>query len=96
VVYWLELAVGDEDGVVYWLELAVGDVWTVWYTGCYVVPATQITTFLLLYSCNNITLKMASTAAETRYREQCQILQCFVLAVHTIYIFVYLVQGPTG
>ena len=86
------------DGVVYWLELVIADVWTVWYTGCYVVPTTQLTTFILLYSCNNITLKMASTAAETRYTVSTvnQMLQCFVMVIHTLYTFLYLVQGPIG
>jgi len=32
---------------------------------CYEVMATQLTTFVLLYSCNNITLKMTVIAAET-------------------------------
>jgi len=30
---------------------------------CYVVTATQLTKFVPLYSCNNITMKMAATAA---------------------------------
>ena len=59
-------------------------VWTEWYTG-YVVPPTQLTSFVRLYSCNITTLKMASTEAETRYREHCQILQCFLLVIYTLY-----------
>ena len=32
---------------------------------CHEVTATQVTTFVYLYSCNNITLKMAEIATET-------------------------------
>ena len=32
---------------------------------CYVVTATHLTTFVPLFSCNNVTLKMAAKAAET-------------------------------
>jgi hypothetical protein len=32
---------------------------------CYRVTVTHLTTYSLLYSCNNITLKMAATAVET-------------------------------
>jgi len=32
---------------------------------CYGVTVTQLTTFVSLYSCNNITMKMATVAAET-------------------------------
>ena len=83
-----------------WLVLMqrVDDVWTVWYTGCYAVPGTQLTTFVLLYSCkNNITVKTSSIAAETCYREHCQSnTSVFLLVTYTLYIFVYLVQAPTG
>jgi len=35
--------------------------------------ATQLTTFVLLYSCNNdITLKKAATAAKTCWWENCE------------------------
>jgi len=37
------------------------------------VTASQLTTFVLLYSCeNNITLKMAAVAAETCWWENCE------------------------
>jgi len=39
---------------------------------CYGVTATQLTTFVPLYSCNNITLKMATVAAETCWWEHCE------------------------
>jgi hypothetical protein len=32
---------------------------------CYVVKATQLTTIVTLYPCNNITLKMAAITTET-------------------------------
>ena len=40
---------------------------------CYVVMATQLTTFVVLCSCNNnVTLKMAAIAAETCWCEFCE------------------------
>jgi len=36
---------------------------------CHGVTATQLTTFVHLYSCNNITLKMTAIVAETSWWE---------------------------
>jgi len=54
------------------------------------VTATQLTTFVLLYSYNNITLKMAAIAAETSRWEFSDeytswILKCIFLVVYVLW-----------